>query len=121
MQVHHVGVESGEVESVLEDAAERQLQREHLAERPVVGGGVESPRRPILQHRLRDHVALNVLEDVAERQVVGLRSALLDLRESLVVSADGPVVFDVQPRAVILQDVQQGDARRVVFNESHLR
>lgn len=121
MQIHHVGVQSREMEGVLDDAAERELKREHLAEGPVVGGRVEGPGRPVLEDRLRDHVALDVLEDVAQDDVGGLRASLLDLGQPLVISRDRRVVLDVQLRAVVLEDVEQRRAGRIVLDQSHLR
>ena len=60
VDVHHVRVEAGEVEDVLGEAGQRQLQREHLAEGPVIGRRLERRGRPLAQQVLRHHLLLHV-------------------------------------------------------------
>lgn len=64
--LQHLGVESVEVQDELREADERELDGEHLAEGPVVGGVGEGVQGPLLEHAAGHHVALNLLEDVAK-------------------------------------------------------
>jgi len=64
--LQHLGVESVEVQDELCEADECQLDGEHLAEGPVVGGVGEGVQGPLLEHAAGHHVALNLLEDVSK-------------------------------------------------------
>jgi hypothetical protein len=64
MHVHHVRVEPGEVQHVLREACQGHLQRQHLAERPVVGGRSERRRRPLADHAFRHHCCLHLSKNV---------------------------------------------------------
>lgn len=109
------------MESVLDDAAKRQLKCEHFSESPVIGGRVESPRSPLLEHCSGNHVSLDVFEDFTKSDVSGLRSSQLNFCQTLVVSADRSIMLDVQPSAIVFQNVKQRNAGRIILNQSHLR
>lgn len=64
--LQHLWVESVQVEHELSQADEGQLDGEHLPEGPVVGGVGERVQGPLLQHAAGDHVALHLLQDVAQ-------------------------------------------------------
>lgn len=68
--LQHLRVEPVEVEHKLSQAYERQLDRKHLPEGPVVRGVGECVESPFLQHAARHHVPLHFLQDVPEDLVV---------------------------------------------------
>lgn len=61
------------MEHKLRQAYERQLDRKHLPEGPVVGGVGECVESPFLQHAARHHVPLHFLQDVPEDLVADRR------------------------------------------------
>lgn len=60
VHIHHVGVQPGEVQHVLREARQRQLQRQHLPECPVVRRRRECRRSPLSQHTLGHHRGLHL-------------------------------------------------------------
>lgn len=50
----------------LREANQRELDGEHLPERPVVCGVGEGVQSPLLQHAAWHHVTLHFLEDVSK-------------------------------------------------------
>lgn len=64
--LQHLRVQPVEMEHELCQADEGQLDGEHLAEGPVICGVGESVESPLLQHAARNHVALNLLQDIPE-------------------------------------------------------
>lgn len=78
--LQHLGVEPVEVEHELGQTNEGQLDGEHLAEGPVIGGVGKGVESPFLQHAARHHVALHLLQDVPQDLEVDRREQRLGRR-----------------------------------------
>lgn len=60
VHVQHVRVESGEVEHILRARGQRQLQRHHLAEGPIISGRRERTSCPLADQTAGNHRSLNL-------------------------------------------------------------
>lgn len=64
--LQHLGIQAVQVEDELRKADQGQLDGEHFPEGPVVGGVRKGVQGPFLQHAPWHHVALYLLQNVAE-------------------------------------------------------
>jgi hypothetical protein len=120
MQIHHVRIQPGQVKDVFGETSQRQLQREHLPELPIIGSGRESLHRPLFQHGPRHHIRLHPLQYVPRQLMARFDPPTLHPAQPLVVVVDRVVVLDLQLGAPLLEDVQEGDRRRIVLHQTYL-
>lgn len=97
------------------------MMTHHFSECKVIGSCGEGADGPVLQHTPRDHVGLDIFENISQDLMADLGSPGLYHCQPFVVTADGGVVFYLVLQAPFFVDIQQRNRRRAVFDQTHLR